>query len=406
MFDSDISIIVVPHSSSKKINIRIGKTIVRLIAIFTSLITLVASGVVFTFIYNYLDMKDFIRPAKTQICELQSTKDDLTVKLDTSLEREKKLKEKVKKERARYADVLSQISTKMEQLDKFYTDLRIMAGFKLDEDSAKTLQDSIDHEKLGDDAGGPSEDDREYLTSIMIQSISDKDYFEEISKREYEILTEQKRCFDNFALLRNMLEDRQSQLADTPVLIPVFGTITSPFGVRRGKGTHTGIDIAAPTGTPIAAPADGVVIKAGTAPSYGKVIIIDHGNGYTTRYGHLSEFNCYPGDRVTKGDIIGYVGSTGYSTGPHLHYEVRINGIPVDPIRYMKQDLPVGEQKEMSEESVEGIDESMVTGEEEVESVDDGEGELEGGITDDIVEEIEEVEKPPEESEKDEDSSQ
>jgi murein DD-endopeptidase MepM/ murein hydrolase activator NlpD len=366
MLDKDISIIIIPHSSEKKINIRIKQGLFRFLIILFSLLTLAFSGVVCTFVYNYLDMEDFIEPAKVKLENLMVKKEDLTEKLDASLQREGKLKEKVKKERTRYADVLSEISTKMEQLDKFYNDLRIMAGFKLDEDDAKTLQNSIDHEKLGDNTGGPSEN-RNYLNSLFIHSLSEEVFFEKISEKEYGILVEQKKCMDNMMLLRNMLEDRQSKLADTPKLIPVFGTITSPFGVKRGNGTHSGIDIAAPTGTPIVAPADGVVIKAGTASSYGRVIIIDHGNGYTTRYGHLSGFNCYTGDRISAGDIIGYVGSTGNSSGPHLHYEVRINGIPVDPIRYMQQDgLTFGEQKELSDELEGGIDLNLEESEDEV----------------------------------------
>jgi len=90
-----------------------------------------------------------------------------------------------------------------------------------------------------------------------------------------------------------------------------------------------------PRGTPVSAPAEGVVTIRSRVGDYGNLIELDHGTGYTTRFGHLSKFNVEIGDRVKKGQIIGFVGSTGRSTGPHLHYEVRMNGTPVDPIGYM-----------------------------------------------------------------------
>jgi murein DD-endopeptidase MepM/ murein hydrolase activator NlpD len=99
---------------------------------------------------------------------------------------------------------------------------------------------------------------------------------------------------------------------------------------------HKGLDLAVPAGTPVLAPADGVVEKASWFSSYGNFIEIDHGGNMETRYGHLSGYNVVAGQHVHKGDVIGYVGSTGRSTGPHLHYEVRIGGEAVDPTPYMQ----------------------------------------------------------------------
>jgi len=98
-----------------------------------------------------------------------------------------------------------------------------------------------------------------------------------------------------------------------------------------------GVDISAPTGTPIVAPADGVISVVGTGSDLGRMIIIDHGHGFCTRYGHLKKHLVQAGDKVRKGQIIGIVGSSGTSTGPHLHYEVRVRGNAVDPIDYMKK---------------------------------------------------------------------
>ena len=133
----------------------------------------------------------------------------------------------------------------------------------------------------------------------------------------------------------------QSQLlSSTPSIAPVRGLLTDGFGGRsdpftRERGNHQAIDISSNTGNPVRAPADGIVVKAEWANGYGNVVYLSHGYGYSTRYGHLSSFNVRPGQRVKRGDVIGAVGSTGRSTGPHLHYKVRMNNQPVNPLEYI-----------------------------------------------------------------------
>ena len=128
---------------------------------------------------------------------------------------------------------------------------------------------------------------------------------------------------------------------DTPVTTPTGwptdGFISSGYGLRwNGAEFHQGIDIAAEMGTPIVATADGVVTIAGwNAGGYGNMVDIDHGSGVSTRYGHASAVVVTAGQRVRRGQIIAYVGSTGHSTGPHLHYEVRLSGQPVNPSSYL-----------------------------------------------------------------------
>jgi len=122
-------------------------------------------------------------------------------------------------------------------------------------------------------------------------------------------------------------------------LLPVNGRFSSPYGYRvhpisHSRKLHTGQDIAAPSGTPIKAAGSGVVISAGWRNGYGNTVIIDHGGGKSTLYGHCSRLFVSSGQRVSMGQHIAAVGSTGYSTGPHLHFEVRINGSPVNPRRY------------------------------------------------------------------------
>ncbi len=138
--------------------------------------------------------------------------------------------------------------------------------------------------------------------------------------------------------------------AASPSLWPLLGRITSSFGERldpfNGEGAfHAGLDIAASYGTPVRAPADGVIAKAGPASGYGREMIIDHGGGVTTIYGHLSSFAMVAGQLVKQGEVVGYVGSAGRSTGPHLHYEVRVNNMPVNPHKYLRETMEQQEEK-------------------------------------------------------------
>ncbi len=131
------------------------------------------------------------------------------------------------------------------------------------------------------------------------------------------------------------------RMAQAPTLWPVEGFVTGSFGERidpfNGEGAfHSGIDISSTYGHPVVAPADGVVTFADNMSGYGRMIVIEHGQGISTRYGHLSGFAVAAGQTVHRGDILGYVGLSGRSTGPHLHYEVRIHDTPVNPHKYLR----------------------------------------------------------------------
>jgi murein DD-endopeptidase MepM/ murein hydrolase activator NlpD len=143
--------------------------------------------------------------------------------------------------------------------------------------------------------------------------------------------------------LASTLLDQKDYLLSMPTLKPSNGWYTSGFGMRSSPYTglptmHEGLDIANHYGQPIIAPAEGIISFAGARPGYGKLITIDHGYGLQTQYGHISKFYVKEGDRVRRGQKISAVGNTGRSTGPHLHYEVRVNGIPVDPYFYILND--------------------------------------------------------------------
>jgi len=142
-------------------------------------------------------------------------------------------------------------------------------------------------------------------------------------------------------LTRNVTTADWIKANSAPNLWPVEGQVTGSFGERidpfNGEGAfHSGVDIGSSYGHPIVAPADGVVTVTDTMGGYGKTIMINHGNGISTRYGHLSGFAVTAGQHVQRGETIGYVGESGRSTGPHLHYEVRINDTPVNPYKYLR----------------------------------------------------------------------
>ncbi len=145
----------------------------------------------------------------------------------------------------------------------------------------------------------------------------------------------------SLGLTRNVTTADWVRAYSAPDLWPVEGQITGSFGERidpfNGEGAfHSGVDIASAYGQPVIAPADGTVEFADFEGGYGRMIVLDHGHSITTRYGHLSGVTVVAGQSVHRGDTIGYVGLTGRSTGPHLHYEVRINDTPVNPHKYLR----------------------------------------------------------------------
>ncbi|HUP61341.1 MAG TPA: peptidoglycan DD-metalloendopeptidase family protein [Thermoanaerobaculia bacterium] len=144
----------------------------------------------------------------------------------------------------------------------------------------------------------------------------------------------------DLAVLEQKFVAQSRLLSSTPSIVPVRGILTDGFGGRSDPftgepGQHLAIDISSAVGQSVRAPADGIIVKAEWANGYGNVIFISHGYGFSTRYGHLSNFAVRPGMRVKRGEVIGHVGSTGRSTGPHLHYEVRVNNNPVNPLEYI-----------------------------------------------------------------------
>lgn len=186
-------------------------------------------------------------------------------------------------------------------------------------------------------AGGPTAEDAASLAG----SGSDGSFLIEKVHRDLEELSVAARNEErSIQELSSFFQDQRSLLAATPSIWPTRGWVTSNFGSRTSPFTgepaiHEGLDIASGIGTWVKSAADGIVTFAGVKGGYGKIVIVDHGYGLSTRYGHMSEVHVTPGQRVRRGDRIGNVGNTGRSTGPHLHYEVRVNNLPVNPMRYI-----------------------------------------------------------------------
>jgi len=186
--------------------------------------------------------------------------------------------------------------------------------------------------------GGPTEEDSEQFSKLLSEQnehlLNKVDASLKVTNQQ---ATQQDASFKEISVF---LDKQRSILAATPSIWPVKGWITSGFGKRASPltgepGRHMGVDIANESNTPIRSAADGIVTYAGWEAGYGRVVAIEHGFGYSTRYGHCARIDIKVGDEVKRGQIIGYVGSTGRSTGSHVHYEVRIHGMPVDPEKYL-----------------------------------------------------------------------
>jgi murein DD-endopeptidase MepM/ murein hydrolase activator NlpD len=145
----------------------------------------------------------------------------------------------------------------------------------------------------------------------------------------------------SFSVVSDTLQRNFEKFASTPSIMPTTGWLSSQFTSSRfhpilhENRPHEGIDVTAPTGTPIVAPATGIVVSAGNDKGFGLSVEIDHGNGIRTRFAHCSRLAVRTGQRVTRGQLIAAVGMTGLATAPHLHYEIHVNGKPVDPLTYV-----------------------------------------------------------------------
>ena len=231
------------------------------------------------------------------------------------------------------ADGLQQ---ELDELTQMENELRRMSGTAGAADAAAVPADAANAATAQDGQGGPYMGPDLQNVGAALTNLETRLAVRRASLQQLkQVLEEEQQEFA--ALLPNTPYALKGVSITVPSIWPARGEVSSPFGLRwNGSDFHPGIDIANDFGTPIVATADGIVTDAGwNAGGYGNKVDIDHGNGIMTRYGHAQSIVVRPGQQVRRGQIIAYMGSTGFSTGPHVHYEVRINGEPVNPAPYL-----------------------------------------------------------------------
>lgn len=223
-----------------------------------------------------------------------------------------------------YGDIKSKMIVQDKQIKRFEDQTRLLG---------KELEDLGERENKIRKMLGLKSDAR----NMQLSSDSGKKDGSDIENKLDRINTNIKDKKDSMERLLAFAGEFRKRFSSIPSIWPIYGRIASSFGYRifPWRGFHTGIDITANYGAPIKSTADGVVEFAGWRTGYGKTVIIDHGFGYKTLYGHTSSFAVSPGNRVKKGQLIAYIGATGYATGPHLHYEVIKNDNKINPAGYL-----------------------------------------------------------------------
>ena len=233
---------------------------------------------------------------------------------------------------------VASIQSILDRVQRFDTKLRAITQ----------LSDPKRHLALGPYASNTSGEgvfDSDGAVDPLVQAIGENPHLAVrlIGDRLDEVASEVEKREGSIRELETYLRGQKARLASTPSIWPARGWVTSGFGTRHDPYTgkrvmHRGLDIANQPGMPVVAPARGVVVFNGTSGGFGKVIVLDHGYGVRTRFGHLEESKVHIGDHVDRGDIIGNIGNTGRSTGPHLHFEVEVNGICENPRNYILDD--------------------------------------------------------------------
>jgi murein DD-endopeptidase MepM/ murein hydrolase activator NlpD len=293
------TVVVLPDPTSKPYRFNIRKKTARLLVGFLSAAFLIVSGLLTHYV--------FLVQGKTEL---------KTLRKETVVQ---------KRQLQDFATQMTDFKKQMVRLKEMDAKLRIMTDINPPSESSLTLgMGGAETTGLSDiEIGIPSE----LLASKMDEEV--KILKTEASRQEV-----------SFEELAQDMKERKSLWESTPSIWPVKGWLSSGFGKRISPFTsrltmHNGIDIATRQNTPIIAPADGLVNHMGYHSRLGKLVKINHGHGIQTIYGHLAKAEVRVGQKVKRGDVIGLVGNTGVSTGPHVHYEVFVNGLPVNPLRYI-----------------------------------------------------------------------
>lgn len=304
--NKSFTLIVVPdhHSEVRRFRLQKRTVIQALSAVGAALVIIAAAGV------HYVSVARDARENRTLRDENLALKGEL-----------KAIRERVE-----------HIGVTLERVERFDQKLRASTG--LSDPQRNLAIGPIESGTLRATEGADTQFARLTSKNVDPRALREKtDKFSAEAIRKEQSLTE----------LASYFEEQKSVLAVTPSIWPVKGWVTSDFGARHDPYTgekvmHMGLDISGPYGKEIIAPSDGTVVFAGLEGGYGNVLVIDHGYGIKTRYGHLASIRVKPGERVKRGQHIAGLGNTGRSTGPHLHYEVRVNGVSENPHKYILEE--------------------------------------------------------------------
>jgi murein DD-endopeptidase MepM/ murein hydrolase activator NlpD len=305
----EFTIVIFPGSLSTPKKIRLPKRFVKISVLVSFVVLIGVLGSSFYFTQQFL--------------RLQGSETELV-----KLRRESKIR-KIQVEK--FAQQVKNFETEMSRLERFEKKLRVITAL---ENSPKSIEKNWG-------VGGPYGLSSNSFTTAMGRGASTM--VDRLSNGLDHLSKQAKIESISFQELDNFFKNQKSLLSSTPSIWPTRGWVTSNFGFRKSPFTglrekHEGWDIAARNGSPVRATADGVVVVEGREYGYGNLVEVDHGYGLVTRYGHNSKHLVKVGDRIKRGQVVSLVGSTGRSTGPHLHYEVLLHGVPVNPKNYILED--------------------------------------------------------------------
>ena len=309
MGKDDVTIVIFPGSLSVPKKLRLPKRLVKFSILVSFVVLIGFLGSSFYFIQQYL--------------KLQGSEAELV-----KLRHESKIR-KIQVEK--FTQQVKNFETEMVRLERFEKKLRVITAL---ENSPRSIEKNWG-------VGGPYGFSTNSFTTAMGRGAANM--VERLSNGLDHLGKQAKIQSISFQELDNFFKNQKSLLSSTPSIWPTRGWVTSGFGFRKSPFTglrekHEGWDIAARNGAPVRTTADGVVVVEGREYGYGNLVEIDHGYGLVTRYGHNSKHFVKVGDRVKRGQVVTLVGNTGRSTGPHLHYEVLLNGVPVNPKNYILED--------------------------------------------------------------------
>jgi murein DD-endopeptidase MepM/ murein hydrolase activator NlpD len=305
----ELTIVLFPGTSGAPKKISLPKLVVKFGVLVSSVVLIGFLGSIFYFTQQYLSL---------QISETELVK----------LRRDSKIR---KIQVAKLAQQVKNFETEMVRLERFEKKLRVITAL---ENSPKSVEKNWG-------VGGPYGLSTNSFTTAMGRGAASM--VDRLSSGLDHLDRQAKIQSISFQELDDFFKNQKSFLSSTPSIWPTRGWVTSKFGFRKSPFTglrekHEGWDIAARNGAPVRATADGVVVVEGREYGYGNLVEIDHGYGIVTRYGHNSKHLVKVGDRVKRGQVVSLVGNTGRSTGPHLHYEILLNGIPVSPKNYILEE--------------------------------------------------------------------